>query len=140
MPARRSKRPDESATSARAKVRDAFSAAQESVQARLDTAREQAEETWDNLEALFQSRVQKAMTRLGIPGAEEFQQLAARVTQMRKELTALGRGQRRKGAPRRQAAAAKSSGATGATAGPKGRAAASKSRGRARRKSSRTRP
>lgn len=125
MPARRSKRPDESATSARAKVRDAFSAAQESVQARLDTAREQAEETWDNLEALFQSRVQKAMTRLGIPGAEEFQQLAARVTEMRKELTALARGR----APRTAAA----------KAGPKGRAAASKSRGRARRKSSRAR-
>jgi len=118
-------------TTARTKVRDAFSAAQESVQARLDTAREQAEETWDNLEALFQSRVQKAMTRLGIPGAEEFQQLAARVTEMRKELTALGRGRRREGATRRQATA---------KAGPKGRAAASKSRGRARRKSSRARP
>jgi poly(hydroxyalkanoate) granule-associated protein len=128
MPAR-GKRLNESATSARAKVRDAFSAAQESVQARLDTARVQAEETWDNIEALFQSRVQKAMTRLGIPGAEEFQQLAARVTEMRKELTALGRGR----------ASAKKSGAPGATAGSKGRRTARKPRGSAHRKSSRAR-
>jgi ribosomal protein L29 len=118
-------------TTARAKVRDAFSAAQESVQARLDTAREQAEETWDNLEALFQSRVQKAMTRLGIPGAEEFRQLAARVTEMRKELTALGRGRRRGAAPRRQAAP---------KVGAKGRATARKPRGGAHRKPSRARP
>ena len=132
MPARsRKKRTEESVTTARAKVRDAFSAAQESVQARLDTAREQAEETWDNLEALFQSRVQKAMTRLGIPGAEEFRQLAARVTEMRKELTALGRGQRRAAAPRRPAAT---------KAGAKGRATARKPRGGARRKPSRARP
>ena len=92
MPARRKKsRLERSVRKTHAAVRDAFEAAQQSVQERVEAARDQAEETWDSLESLFQSRVQKAMTQLGVPGAEEFRQLAQSVTDMRKELTALTR-------------------------------------------------
>ena len=48
-------------------IREAFETAQDSVQAQLGSARDQASETWDNLEALFQSRVHKAMKQLGVP-------------------------------------------------------------------------
>lgn len=80
-----------SASKPPASVRDAFAAAQETVHARVGMARDQAEEAWENLESLFQSRVQKAMSQLGLPGADEFRELAKRVTEMRKELTTLAR-------------------------------------------------
>jgi poly(hydroxyalkanoate) granule-associated protein len=108
MPARKKKTTlRQSVRKTRAAVRDAFEAAQQSVQDRVEAARDQAEETWDSLESLFQSRVQKAMTQLGVPGGDEFRQLAQRVTEMRKELTALSRasGGRKKAAARRKPAA-----------------------------------
>jgi poly(hydroxyalkanoate) granule-associated protein len=63
-------------------IREAFEAAQESVQSRLGSARDQATETWDNLEALFQSRVHKAMNQLGVPTAEEIRVLTRRVAEL----------------------------------------------------------
>jgi len=60
-------------------VRDAFEGAQESLQSRMGGAREQAQETWDNIEALFQTRVQRALQQLGVPSAEEIRLLARRV-------------------------------------------------------------
>ncbi len=47
-------------------IRDAFDAAQGTVESRLDSARDQANETWDNLETLFQSRVHTC-SRSGSP-------------------------------------------------------------------------
>src|SRR5512136_2883647 len=52
-------------------VRDAFESAQGTVQTRIGSARDQASETWDNLESLFQSRVQKALQQIGVPNADE---------------------------------------------------------------------
>ena len=52
-------------------VRDAFETAQQTLHSRVGGAREQAQETLDNLESLFQSRVQRAMHQLGVPTAEE---------------------------------------------------------------------
>ena len=64
------------------RVRDAFESAQETLQSRVGGAREQAQETWDNLEALFQSRVQRAMHQLGVPTAEEIRALTRRVSEL----------------------------------------------------------
>lgn len=79
-------------------IRDAFEAAQGSVQSRLDSARDQATETWDNLETLFQSRVQKAMQQLGVPNADEIRLLTRRVAELNDNVKALsakqGRGRR----------------------------------------------
>ena len=72
-------------------------------------------ETWDNLEALFQSRVQKAMRQIGVPNGDEIRLLIKRVA----------RAERRRAEARRQA------GATGRTSSPaprRGRAAARKRR------------
>jgi poly(hydroxyalkanoate) granule-associated protein len=69
-------------TTAQRRVRDAVDAAQETLQGRVGGAREQAQETWDNLEALFQSRVQRAMHQLGVPTAAEIRELSRRVAEL----------------------------------------------------------
>lgn len=71
-----------SRSSAEQMIRGVFESAQDSVQSRLGSAREQASETWDNIEALFQSRVQKAMQQLGVPSAEEIRLLTRRVAEL----------------------------------------------------------
>ena len=72
----------QSRTKAQRRVRDAFETAQETLQSRVGGAREHAQETWDNLEALFQSRVQRAMHQLGVPTAEEIRALTRRVSEL----------------------------------------------------------
>lgn len=70
-------------------IRDVFESAQESVQGHLGTAREQATETWDNIEALFQSRVQKALQQIGVPSADEVRLLTRRVAELNDTVKAL---------------------------------------------------
>jgi poly(hydroxyalkanoate) granule-associated protein len=76
-------------------IREAFESAQDSVQARLGSARDQASETWDNLEALFQSRVHKAMNQLGVPTAEEIRVLTRRVAELNDTVKTLSAKQAR---------------------------------------------
>jgi len=54
----------------------------ETMQQRLVGARDQASETWDNLELLFQTRVQRALQQLGIPSGDEIRLLARRVAEL----------------------------------------------------------
>ena len=63
-------------------IRDAFESAQSTMQTRVEGVRDQAEETWDNLEALFQSRVQKALRQIGVPNADEVRLLTRRVAEL----------------------------------------------------------
>ena len=70
-------------------IRDVFETAQDSVQSRIGSARDQATETWDNIEALFQSRVQKAMQQLGVPSADEIRLLTRRVAELNESVKAL---------------------------------------------------
>lgn len=60
-------------------VMQAFRGAQRTVNERVETVREQAGETWDNLEKIFQSRVQRALRELGVPTAEDLRDLRRRV-------------------------------------------------------------
>lgn len=76
------------------RVRDAFENAQETMQSRVGGAREQAQETWDNLEALFQSRVQRAMHQLGVPTAEEIRALTRRVSELNDSVSKIVQRQR----------------------------------------------
>jgi poly(hydroxyalkanoate) granule-associated protein len=87
-------------------LRDAFESAQGSVQSRLGSAREQASETWDNLEALFQSRVQKALQQIGMPNAEEIRLLTKRVAELNDNVKALSEKPARRGARKAPAKAA----------------------------------
>jgi len=63
-------------------VMQAFQGAQKSVNQRVDIVKEQASETWDNLEKIFQTRVQRAMHQLGMPTAEEISALSRRVHEL----------------------------------------------------------
>lgn len=94
------KRLNKSRSQAEQMIRDAFESAQGSVQSRLDTARDQATETWDNLEALFQSRVQKALQQIGVPSAEEVRLLTRRVAELNESVLALSGKSARSGARR----------------------------------------
>ncbi len=49
---------------------------------------ERATGQWDKLENIFEDRVAKALTRLGIPSAAELQALHARIDQLEKQLGA----------------------------------------------------
>jgi poly(hydroxyalkanoate) granule-associated protein len=84
----------QSGTTAQRRVRDALGAAQETLQSRVGGAREQAQETWDNLEALFQSRVQRAMHQLGVPTAAEIRELSRRVSELNDTVMASSRPRR----------------------------------------------
>jgi poly(hydroxyalkanoate) granule-associated protein len=87
----------QSGTTAQRRVRDALGAAQETLQSRVGGAREQAQETWDNLEALFQSRVQRAMHQLGVPTAAEIRELSRRVAELNATVKASSRPGRKTG-------------------------------------------
>ncbi len=87
-------------------IRDAFETAQSEMQTRVETARDQASETWDNLEALFQSRVQRAMHQVGMPTAEEIRALTRRVAELNENVKRLEAraGTRRGAGPKRRSA------------------------------------
>ena len=81
-------------STAQRRVRDVFETAQETLQSRVGDARGQAQETWDSLEALFQSRVQRAMHQLGVPTADEIRDLARRVSELNDTVVGLDKSQR----------------------------------------------
>ena len=91
----------QSGTTAQRRVRDVLESAQETLQSRVGGAREQAQETWDNLEALFQSRVQRAMHQLGVPTAAEIRELSRRVAELTETVNATARPQRKAAAKRK---------------------------------------
>jgi len=97
----------QSGTKAQRRVRDALGAAQETLQSRVGGARDQAQETWDNLEALFQSRVQRAMHQLGVPTAAEIRELTRRVSELNETVMASSRPRRaaKKTGPKRKSPA-----------------------------------
>jgi poly(hydroxyalkanoate) granule-associated protein len=78
-------------------VMQAFQGAQKTVNQRVDIVKEQASETWDNLEKIFQTRVQRAMHQLGMPTAEEISALSRRVQELSASVEKLaGRKPKRK--------------------------------------------
>ncbi|MCE3284921.1 MAG: poly(hydroxyalcanoate) granule associated protein [Steroidobacteraceae bacterium] len=73
---------NQSRSTAQRLVRDALETAQGTLHSRVGGARSQAQETWDNLESLFQSRVQRAMHQIGVPTADEIRVLTRRVAEL----------------------------------------------------------
>ena len=69
---------------------------------------ERATGQWDKLENIFEDRVAKALTRLGIPSAAELQALHARMDQLEKQLGSQAKGAAKpaaKATPAKKAAA-----------------------------------
>jgi poly(hydroxyalkanoate) granule-associated protein len=85
-------------------VMQAFRGAQKTVNQRIDSVHAQAGETWDNLEKIFQTRVQRAMQQLGMPSAEELAALQRRVDQLAASVGRLSRtdGAKRSSRPARR--------------------------------------
>jgi poly(hydroxyalkanoate) granule-associated protein len=94
------------------------------VEERVGQVRERAADTWDRLEKVFEDRVQRALTRLGVPTRDELAALSQRVEQLVAELRKLNGGTAPKGAKAAPKAAAKP--APKAAKAPKARKAASK--------------
>src|SRR3546814_8049787 len=68
---------------------------------RVDQARERATYTWDRLEKVFEDRVQRALTKLGVPGRDDLADLSDRVEELTAELRRQG------GSPARRTGARK---------------------------------
>jgi len=66
----------------------------------------QANGTWDKLETVFEERVERALTRLGVPTNKEIGELTRRVEQLTASVQKLsgGRAVTRKAAPRKRTA------------------------------------
>ena len=58
----------------------------DAVENHVGQARERATDTWDKLEKVFEVRVQKALTKLGVPGRDDLADLARRVDGLTAEL------------------------------------------------------
>ena len=80
---------DRSRSGAGRLVREAIDTAQGSMQARIDSAMSQANETWDSLETMFQNRVQRALMQIGVPTAEEVRKLTRRVAELNESVMTL---------------------------------------------------
>jgi poly(hydroxyalkanoate) granule-associated protein len=91
---------------AEATVREALQTVQAAVEDRMLDTKSQAAETWENLEKIFQGRVQKVLHQVGVPTAKEISALTRRVDELNANVLALGKVRRtaRKPATRRRKA------------------------------------
>lgn len=80
-------------------------AVRDAVEDRVGVVRERAVDTWDRLETVFETRVQRALNRLGVPAREDLAELTTRVNELNAELRKLGKSSGAKAA--RKPAAAK---------------------------------
>ncbi len=80
-------------------------AVRDAVEERVGTVRERAVDTWDRLEKVFEERVQRALTRLGVPSREDLVELTTRVDTLTRAIRAID-GKPAK-APAKKAAPAK---------------------------------
>lgn len=65
-------------------------AVRDAVEERVGTVRERAVDTWDRLEKVFEERVQRALTRLGVPSREDLVELTERVDQLTRAIKQRG--------------------------------------------------
>jgi len=56
------------------------------VESKVGQARERATDTWDRLEKVFEDRVQRALTKLGVPGRDDLAELTRKVDTLTAEL------------------------------------------------------
>ena len=79
-------------------VRGLLEDVQGSVQSRIGEIRGRTADALDNLEKVFQARVQRALTQLGMPSAEDIEALSKRVDALNANIEKLARA--RRSAPR----------------------------------------
>jgi poly(hydroxyalkanoate) granule-associated protein len=82
-------------------AQQALRGARKTVNRSIGDVQVQAGETWDNLEKIFQSRVQGALQQLGVPTADEFAALKGRVDRLDAKVSRTG-GAKRSSRPARR--------------------------------------
>ena len=75
-------------------LRGLLDGVQANISARVGKVQGQAADVFDNLEKVFQTRVHRALTQLGVPSAEEVEALSKRVDQLNANITKLTRGRK----------------------------------------------
>ena len=83
-------------------LREAIETVQSTVGERMKSSRDQAAETWESLEKIFQGRVQRVLHQAGVPTSTEIRALSKRVDHLNASVEQLARAKR--AAPRRRAA------------------------------------
>lgn len=73
------------------------------VESGVGAARQRATDTWDRLEKVFEDRVSRSLSRLGVPGRQDLDALAARVEELARAVRQLNGDP----APKAKAAAGK---------------------------------
>ncbi len=76
-------------------LRDLLGDTKAKLSARVAQVRGQAGDALDNLEKIFQTRVHRALTQLGVPSAEEVEALSSRVEALNNSIEQLNRGGRK---------------------------------------------
>jgi len=59
------------------------------VENKVEQVKERAADTWDKLETVFENRVSKALSKLGVPGREEMEALIDRVEELNRAVRKL---------------------------------------------------
>jgi len=62
------------------------------VETGVTQVRERTQETWDKLEQIFENRVSRALSNLGVPGRKELDELIKRVDELNREVKRLDIG------------------------------------------------
>jgi len=76
-------------------VNETVSGVRGDVEDRVGKVRESAQSNWDKLEKVFEQRVARALSRLGVPTSDEIRQLSDRVAELNKEVRALSASQKK---------------------------------------------
>ncbi len=63
------------------------------VESRVGKVRKQAQSNWDKLEKVFEQRVARALSRLGVPTSDEISELSKRVAELNKRVAELAKKQ-----------------------------------------------
>ena len=71
-------------------IKDAVGGIKGSVEDRVGSIRQQAAENWDKLEKVFEERVARALGKLGVPTADDIQQLSSRVQNLAERVQGIG--------------------------------------------------
>jgi poly(hydroxyalkanoate) granule-associated protein len=59
------------------------------VESKVEQVKERAADTWDRLETVFENRVSKTLSKLGVPGREEMEALVDRVEELNRAVRKL---------------------------------------------------
>jgi poly(hydroxyalkanoate) granule-associated protein len=76
---------------------------QQRINAGVGQVRGQAEDTLANLEKIFETRVHRALTRIGVPSAEDIEALSKRVEGLNANIDRLARARKAPAHPRKHA-------------------------------------